>query len=393
MHLALGAGSSAFSRSPAQGEASGTCTGALPFGCLARAGIILVTAGAPMYKAALPPGQHAPPPAALPTPEAPRAAPRLAPAVHHAAPAMRSSGHGTFPCRHSWVPRAYQALAADATALADDVEAMIALGLGKNMILALRFWIDVMRIAEPEDGRRYTLTPFAHAVLGPTGFDPYLEDIRTLWLLHWNLASHVKAPLLAWHFLLFRWHLPEICRTDVVDALMNETNERARPLSRVTVDQHVDVFLHSYVASSRRSAGAVEDGLDCPLVDLNLLQEIGQRRAGAAGRSEPTYAFRRERKPEITDHLFLYALEEYWNAHHPNELTLTFREVAVAEGSVGQAFKLPEDDLRERLERLGEITHDAMSYRASAAHPLVVRKGPLRGNVLEAVYTGELHDV
>lgn len=318
---------------------------------------------------------------------------RRSPEALAIAPTMRSSGHGTFPCRHSWVPRAYQALAADPAALADDVEAMIALGLGKNMIFALRFWIDVMRIAEPEDGRRYKLTPFARAVLGSAGFDPYLEDIRTLWLLHWNLASHVKAPLLAWHFLLFRWHLPEICHTDVVDALMNETNERARPLSRVTVDQHVDVFLHSYVASSRRNASAVEDGLDCPLVDLNLLQEIGQRRAGAAGRSEPTYAFRRERKPEITDHVFLYALEEYWNAHHRDERTLTFREVAVAEGSVGQAFKLPEEDLRERLERLAELTHGAISYRASAARPLVTRERPLRGNVLEAIYTGELRDV
>jgi hypothetical protein len=277
--------------------------------------------------------------------------------------------------------------------LAEDVEAMIGLGLGKNMVIALRFWIDVMGVAEPVDGRRYKLTPFAHAVLGPSGFDPYLEDIRTLWLLHWNLASHVKAPLLAWHFLLFRWHLPEICRTDVVDALLKETKERARPLSRVTIEQHVDIFLHSYMASSRRNAGSVEDGLECPLVDLSLVQEIGQRRAGAAGKSEPTYAFRRERKPEITDQVFLYALDQYWNTHRPSEGTLTFREVAVAPGSVGQVFKLPEDDLRERLERLADVSHGAMSYRASAARPLVTRDQPLRGDALAAVYTRELRDV
>jgi hypothetical protein len=264
---------------------------------------------------------------------------------------------------------------------------MIALGLGKNMIHALRFWIDVMRIAEPSDGRDFRLTPFAHAVLSPDGFDPYLEDIRTLWLLHWNLASHVKAPLLAWSFLLSKWQLPEICRTDVVDALMDETKRRPRPLSRVTVEQHVDVFLHSYVASPRRSAVAVEDGLDCPLIDLDLLQEIGQRHSSAADRWEPTYTFRRERKPEISDHLFVYCLEDYWNARHERERTLTFRDVAVAESSVGQIFKLPEDDLRERLERLADITNGAITYRASAAQPLIVRTAPQDSDrLLRAVY-------
>jgi hypothetical protein len=301
---------------------------------------------------------------------------------------MRSSGHGAFPCRHAWLPRAYRALALKDDALADDEEAMVALGLGKNMIIALRFWIDVMRIAEPSDGRHFVLTPFARAVLEPEhGFDPYLEDIRTLWLLHWNLASHVKAPVLAWHFLLFRWQLPEICRSEVVTAILAENPRRRRELSPITVEQHIDIFLHTYVASTRRTAAALEDGLDCPLVDLDFVQELSERRVGAAGRPEMTYAFRRERKPEISDALFAYCLDDFWNARHKDEKTLTFREVAIAEGSLGQVFKLPEDDLRERLERAAGVTGGAFTYQASAAQPLVVR-GPERARqgLLGAVY-------
>lgn len=309
----------------------------------------------------------------------------------------RSSGHGAFPCRHAWLPRAYQALDEKDDALADHVEAMIALGLGKNMIIALRFWIDVMRIAEPLDGGRFALTPFARTVLDPKdGSDPYLEDIRTQWLLHWNLASHVKAPVLAWNFLLYRWHLPEICRSEVVNALIAETARRPRPLSPVTVEQHVDIFLHSYVPPKRRAATAVEDGLDCPLVDLDLVQEIGELRLGAAGRPEATYAFRRERKPEITDALFAYCLHDFWTTRHPGEQTLTFRDIAVAEGSLGQAFKLPEDDLRERLERLENATTGAFTYQASAAQPRVVRaRESSSDKLLRAVYSdpGERRDV
>jgi hypothetical protein len=320
---------------------------------------------------------------------------RAAQEVGASGPTMRSSGHGAFPCRHAWLPRAYQALATDPSALADDVAAMIALGLGKNMIMALRFWIEAMRIAKPFDGRSFELTPFARQILDPrSGFDPYLEDIRTLWLLHWNLASHVKAPILAWHFLLYRWPLPEICRSDVVEAILAENPRRSRSLSRVTVEQHIDIFLHSYVASARRSAAALEDGLDCPLADLDLVQEFGERRVGAAGRPEMTYAFRRERKPEISDALFAYCLTDFWNARYKDEKTLSFREIAIAEGSLGQAFKLPEDDLRERLERIADVTGGAFTYHASAAKPSVVR-GPERTlqRLLNAIYSDvDQHD-
>ncbi|MFO0590505.1 MAG: DUF4007 family protein [Polyangiaceae bacterium] len=301
----------------------------------------------------------------------------------------RASGHGAFPCRHAWLPRAYQALDKDDTALADDAAAMVALGLGKNMVMALRFWIDVMRVAAPRDGRRFELTPFARQVLDPqSGFDPYLEDIRTLWLLHWNLASHVEAPILAWQFLLFRWQVPEICPSDVVTQILAENSRRPRPLSRVTVEQNVDIFLHSYVASARRTAAALEDGLDCPLADLDLVQEFGERRLGTAGRTEMTYAFRRERKSEISDALFAYCLADFWNVRHRAEKTLTFRDVALAEGSLGQVFKLPEDDLRERLERLADVTDGAFKYAASAAKPMVVRGAERTSKqFLKAVYS------
>jgi len=53
----------------------------------------------------------------------------------------RFSGHETFPCRYAWLPKAYGALADSPTAFADEEEAMITLGVGKNMVRAIRFWV------------------------------------------------------------------------------------------------------------------------------------------------------------------------------------------------------------------------------------------------------------
>ena len=68
--------------------------------------------------------------------------------------------------------------------------------------------------------------------------------------------------------------------------------------------------------------------------------------------AEPIYAYRREEKPEITAELFLYCLNEFWDIRHSKDQTLAFREVAHGHGGPGQIFKLPEEDVRARVESL-----------------------------------------
>lgn len=304
---------------------------------------------------------------------------------------MRFSGHETFPCRHAWLPKAVRALEHDADALADDEDAMVTLGLGKNMVHALRFWVDVTRVATPGPGRRHELTAFARAVLGSGGFDPFLEDVRTLWLLHWHVASQREAPLFAWDFLLNRWQHPEVCRSELLAAFTREASRRTRTLSPVTLAQHLDIFLHSYAPMRGRTGAVDEDVLDCPFADLELLRPLGERRT-REGRREPVYTFRREAKPEITAAVLAYCLDDFWNLRRPQEKTLSFRDVAVAAGSVGQVFKLPEGDLRARLEEIEVATDGAFTYRPSAAQPVVTRDPSRSSGLLMRVYAGGRND-
>ncbi len=301
---------------------------------------------------------------------------------------MRFSGHETFPLRYAWLPKAYQALALDPRGLADDEAAMIRLGLGKNMVYALRFWVEVCGVATLGDSRSYHLTKLGRAIFAPDGFDPYLEDIRTLWLIHWKIATFTDRPVFAWQFLLNDWQYPEIFRSELVEVFLKEAGRFERPRSRVTVAQHLDIFLHTYLPTQRGPRSVREDILDCPLIEIELLQEIGERK-NSKGRRESVYAFRRESKPEITDGLFACCLAEYWDKERPQERTLGFRDVAVDRHSVGQVFKLPEADLRERLERLEDTTNGALVYRPSAAEPSVVRRKTIDCDLLAAAYAAE----
>jgi len=298
---------------------------------------------------------------------------------------FRFSGHETFPCRYSWLPKAYAALTANPRIFADENEAMISLGVGKNMVRAIRFWAQAAGLAELASDGSYTITPFGTAVFGRGALDPFLEDIRTLWLIHWRLTANVEEPLFAWDYLLSRWQHPEITRAAVLCVFQQEAERLERKLSRVTLEQHFDTFLHSYFPTRSRKGEIQEDNLDCPLVELELIQKVGERR-DEAGRREPIYAFRWEPKEDVTPELFVYCVNEFWKKRRSTEQTLTFRDLSVAHGSPGQVFKLPEADIRERLEALETDSHGAFRYRESASVQQVVRGGDSNQDLLSAVY-------
>ena len=297
----------------------------------------------------------------------------------------RISGHESFPCRYTWLPKAVRGLNDDPKLFSDDELAMVTLGVGKNMVRSIRFWIQTTGVAGPDTrGNGYALTDVGRVLLGDRGLDPFLEDISTLWLLHWNLSTDTENPLLAWDYLLNRWHEPELARSSALKVLFREASKLDDGISMVTLEQHLDTFLHTYVPTRGRKGQVQEDNLDCPLVELDFLLKVGER---GAGKREPIYSFRREEKPEINLDLFSYTLDDFWRKRHENESTLPLREVAHGHCSPGQIFKLPEDDIRVRLDLLSCRADGLFDYSESAQFQQVRRrKEANRTTMLRAIY-------
>jgi hypothetical protein len=312
-------------------------------------------------------------------------------AERQASPVTRFTGHESFACRYAWLPKAYRELDINPSFFADEDKAMVRLGVGKNMVRSIRFWVEVMGVAAPTGSRSFDLTPFGRAVLAEDGFDPFLEDVRTLWLLHWNIATN-KNPLFAWQFLLFSWPFGELTRSEALAALRREAHRVNAVHSDVTLGIHLDVFLHTYVPP-RMVKGGFEQALDSPLAELELLQQVGERRVDGSSRREPSYSFRREPKPEVTKAVFEYCLDDFWRRYKETDSTLAFRDVAMTAHSVGQVFKLPEDDVRGRLDTYAMSESSApFRYQPSAVQGLIFRRNPNARDFLAAVYEPEPDD-
>lgn len=313
-------------------------------------------------------------------------------------PNFRFSGHETFVCRYAWLPKAAHAVKTDSAILGSAKldQAMVELGVGKNMVRSIRFWAEATDIIQATKTGHELTTFGANLLLSSPkrpALDPHLEDIQTLWLLHWKLATNQKALVFGWDFLINHFQEPELYASAVTRAFQKAvTNSAEREITPGSLEQLYEVFLHSYVPTRGRKEEVREDNLDCPLVELDLLRSTGFTKS-PDGRLEPKFAFRREDKPEISPALFAYCLNEFWDTRYPGEDSLPFHQIVVAHGSPGQVFKIPEQDIRQRLLGLEATTDGAFTFEESAAVPHVAyREGkPLPS--LSQVYAMEVtHD-
>ncbi len=302
---------------------------------------------------------------------------------------FKFSGHETFPCRYTWLPKAYRVLNNNPKALKNDEDAMVALGIGKNMVNAVRFWIQSTGIAQTSTDGTYNISRFGRNLLSHDGFDPFLEDIRTLWLIHWQLSTHPSEPLFAWDYLLNRWPFPEMSRTKVIESFSKEAIKIGKTLSRVTLNQHFDVFLHTYIPTQSKKGEVLEDNLDCPLVELDLILKIGERRIGDSGNKEILFAFRQEEKPDINSGLFVYCLADYWMKYYPKEMTIPFHLVSFGHGSPGQVFKIPEINILERLKTLETDSYGLFTFHESSSLPSITRDNHFNVPNIKVIYERE----
>lgn len=270
------------------------------------------------------------------------------------------TGHQTFAMRAGWLKKGLDAIADDPQFFARD-DALVELGVGKNMVSAIRHWLLATDMARAS-GRDIAATPLGLALLRDDGFDPYLEDPATLWLLHWHLCGPGSSCFTwAWAFNFLReW---EWTREKLVEGLAVAAARSGKAPSGETLKRDADVFLGTYALSE--SAGQnTEDGLDCPLRELGLITPT----------FEHHFRFAVGPKPPLAPSVFAYALARFWNWKSPHGTTISAREIAHAEGSPGAVFKLDEDSILAYLDELAALTGGAFRFEDTPLVRQVVRE-------------------
>lgn len=144
------------------------------------------------------------------------------------------SGHETFPFRYGWLKKGVSALSHNPTFFSTD-RAMVELGVGKNMVNSIKYWCSASGLIEPEKSNvargNYALTEIAKELVLESGFDPYFEDLATLWLIHWQIASNAEQCT-TWYWLFNQWHAVEFTKEQVFSEIQKWLEkQRLKPAS------------------------------------------------------------------------------------------------------------------------------------------------------------------
>ena len=291
------------------------------------------------------------------------------------------SGHQTFPFRYTWLKKGVDAVRDKPTIFSSE-DASVTLGVGKNMVSSIRHWGSVAGLIRTDTYERGRLvpTPLGKAIFDDKdGFDPYLDDPATLWLIHWQISTNInQATAWYWAFNILRENqfTSDTFKKELYE-WTRQQKETMRPVSDNTLQRDVNCFIRTY-CQSRHTAAIVEESFDCPLVELNLIAELPNGNG---------YEFQRGEKETLPAEVFTAMLVAFWDARFSDRDVMSFRELMYAPISPGRIFRLDEDTMTLYLERLEHLTDGVLRYDETADLKQVYRSGNLNPmELLERYY-------
>ncbi len=209
------------------------------------------------------------------------------------------SGHDTFHCRHLWLKKGYDFIKKGRKFTDDD--AVVELGVGKNMVSSINFWMRAFGIID-KDG---LLTDFAVYILDDNGKDPYIEDEATLWLLHYQLITQNVASTYSLIFNEFRREKIEFTRDNFIAFVVRKAEElNMSQINKNTVSTDFEVLTKMYIRTDAQSKDR-EDTFSGLLTELNIIQEEKRK---VDDKTVTFYSISTEDKNEIPDEVLLYTI-------------------------------------------------------------------------------------
>ncbi len=272
--------------------------------------------------------------------------------------------HETFALRYGWLSKGFAAVSKNSKVFESD-DSTVDLGVGKNMVAAIRYWLRASQMMHPSEPKPTELGEMIFKK--GDGFDPYLEDEATLWLVHWLLATN---PSLATSFYWFfnKFQKPEFTGQELTSALsdfIDDKIDKSKRPSASTRKNDAQLLHRMYTQSKGNTRMPLEEALDSPLASLGLMVQT------AGGRS---YQSKREARPNLPTAIFGFAVTQLFNAQEEEKASLNIEELMRSEKDYptpGNVFRLNEIGLMAKLEDLVKYIPNKFDIRDTAGVPQI----------------------
>ena len=266
--------------------------------------------------------------------------------------------HETFHLRFGWLTKGYRNWCETPELFRED-DPTVVLGVGKNMVTSIRYWMEAAQIVQTAGTHGVAPTEIGRLLFAQdSGWDPYLEDDASLWLLHWLIASNPRdATAIYWYF--NRYHKPEFTSGELFGALNDFVRENVKAKVADTTQKHdINLLLRMYAPHEASKGAPAEEGLDSPMGMLGLIQRSSD------GKHYLSRIAERRRLPVAA---FGYAVLDLMEALHQSSIPLErLMRADTQYAAPGSVFRMTEDGLITKLEELIRWLPGALELRETA---------------------------
>ena len=279
------------------------------------------------------------------------------------------SGHDSFQCRQLWLKKGYDYVQLGKNF--NDEDAVVRLGVGKNMVSSIRFWLKAFNVIDNNG----IPTEFGKRLFDDeTGNDPFLENEASIWLLHYQLVKNGFASIYSIIFNEFRKEKQFFNKETFVNYVkrIGESNPDLN-FNENTVAKDFIVFVNLYKNDHENKD--VEDSFSGILSEIELLKSTGK------GKNEQLYIENNERD-NLSEAVVLYAILD--NPSYGNSISLNSLEFAI--NSPGSIFALSRSGLMNKISEIVSENEDIIFTDQAGIKELQFKNKPNANTILGKYY-------
>lgn len=255
---------------------------------------------------------------------------------------IKLKGHGSFYIREGWLRKGMRNVHDNPNIFAED-SVVDDLAVGANMILSIRYWLQATGLTYEKTIKGGKKTQYLTKGFGQVvyQYDPYFDDIFTLWIVHYKLAINTKMAT-SWYLFFNKFKSTEFTKEEMsnvlaryLEAIIGEEN-----YSEKSLKDDCTCIIKTYY-EGHRGQHTPEDKMTCPLSELGLL--------GVVESSDNQYYIKK--KPAIMklDKLVIFYIIVD-NMHDTTSSNIS--SILEDEGNVGRILNLDRSMINEYIDEL-----------------------------------------
>jgi hypothetical protein len=269
---------------------------------------------------------------------------------------MKFRAHDTFFIRKGWLSKGMRNVLANPDVFVSrESNPMDVLGIGANMVKAMRYWMVAVGLTEePASGQRIQTPTRLGNIINDN--DRYFEEMGTLWLLHYQLvkASEGKdTEATAWWYFFNEFKSGEFTKDDFLTQMnkyLRNSDEGEKPVR--TIEDDFTCIINTYVPRMKSNPEKVrpESNIDCPLGELGLIDIVGTEKNGSRLK-----IYRKSAPKKDTLHPLILLAVILDKANGADEVRIS--AIQNDNGNAGKVFNLDIINLTALLYKIEKLGH------------------------------------